>query len=356
MENKKDIINSLTNIENKLNEIKSNYKIYQDLSKEELKYCLLVERQHVGAFKYSKILNEFIKYCNEYINNNKPTSLAVLQDNKTNIEYDCEIFDINVPEILTKKINFIKNLDLNFKIYNVIGKDFVLNNSEFGDGGATHGNNDKIVKVGDEYKLYNTKINVNAYAVNGRIYNKTILTILYHEFNHVYDNFKRLLKYNNPLDGLYYNLVNKNYDEKLNLRINAKNEYDFAMGTILYRLWNNTERNALVTSVYAYLESIDSDRKNFTYDFKNSQGYYIYNILKNEYIPKINSLNNEELWLKYINLISPDYKGSVIKYKKSFIKRCNILLSSLFKKMTSAGLLYYDKKDGITDKEETIIV
>lgn len=320
-----------------------NYLIYENFTKSELNSCLLVERQGISAFKYNNVINEILKFCNHYIKNNKPNNFFINYE-----DIPCEEYKIIIPYEITNKIDFIKELNLEIKVINYLTNNSFKDNSN----GKTISNKyDSIIDVNGNYKLNDTKIYITCQSINNEIINNTFLVTIYHELNHAYENYNRLINYfkgkTNEL-GLYDNLKKINYQKRISLLFN-KEYYDF--GVILYYLWTKSEFNSFSTALYAELKSINSKRENFTKDLNNLKAFKNYNIIK-QYVLKLHNINDEHKWKHVINIIYPNYKGNYQTFKNSFIKRTNILLNSLFKKMIKSAILYYDEIDELNDKDK----
>lgn len=290
----------------------------------------IVEERGLSGLKYSKVCGEMIEYIKKYAYSYIPNNC------------------------ITEKYYFNNGKDV--KDLHVWIYEYLRN---AGSGSNTSNKYDTINK---DNQLKNGEIEIVCYMINDEFIDSTFKVSFFHEINHAYENYKRLLNYQKNSDlkekNLYYKLNNINYIGKTKL-FNSSNEYDLAMGEILYRLWTDSERNALATHIYGDLDSMKSKKENFSKDLKKSSAYEIYFNLKNNCIPLINSLNDNELWQKYMQILGFKYNymnKDIDAFKKSFIKRSNILLNSLFHNIGKVASLYYDQSEGIdlTNKAITI--
>ena len=229
-------------------------------------------------------------------------------------------------------------------------------------GGSGSNVSNKHDTLNKNKQLKNSEIEIVCYMINDDFIDSTFKVSFFHEINHAYENYKRLLNYHKNSDlkekNLYYKLTNINFIDKIKL-LDSTNVYDIAMGKILYRLWTDSERNSLATHIYGDLESMKSKRKNFSKDLKKSGAYEIYFDIKNNCLPLINSLNDNELWQKYMQILGfkYDYMNKDVElFKRSFIKRSNILLNSLFHNIGKVASLYYDQSEGIDLANKTISI
>lgn len=327
----------------------------------------IVEERGLAGLKYSKVCGEMIEYIKKYaylhIPNDYITERYYFNNGKDIKDLHVWIYDILVPDYITEKIDFIEKLN-----FHIILKRVIMENAEdkmyeylrvAGSGSNTSNKHDILNK---DNQLKNSGIEIVCYMINDDFIDSTFKVSFFHEINHAYENYKRLLNYqknsNLKEKNLYYKLSNINYIGKVKL-LDSSNAYDLAMGEILYRLWTDSERNALITHIYGDLESMKSKRENFSKDLKKSSAYKIYFNLKNNCIPLINSLNDSELWQKYMQILGLKYNymnKDIDAFKRSFIKRSNILLNSLFHNIGKAASLYYDQSEGIDLTNKTISI
>ena len=121
---------------------------------------------------------------------------------------------------------------------------------------------------------------------------------------------------------------------------------------IIYRLFSNTELNALISSVYGDLESIKSERLNFHIDLKITQAYDLYLYIKENLNKIIYFLENNTQYIKpFFNeldlnniKINPYYKNEK-GYLKEFKRKTNFQLKLLLKGIGKVASLYYDNKE-----------
>lgn len=357
-----------TNLKERILEIMGCSKYYDvQYTISEGKVINIVEERGLSGLKYSKVCGEMIeyikKYAYSYIPNNCITEKYYFNNGKDVKDLHVWIYDILVPNDITKKISFIEKLNFHVILKRVIVENIEAKIYEYlRNAGSGSNTSNKYDTINKDNQLKNGEIEIVCYMINDEFIDSTFKVSFFHEINHAYENYKRLLNYQKNSDlkekNLYYKLNNINYIGKTKL-FNSSNEYDLAMGEILYRLWTDSERNALATHIYGDLDSMKSKKENFSKDLKKSSAYEIYFNLKNNCIPLINSLNNSELWQKYMQILGFKYNymnKDIDAFKKSFIKRSNILLNSLFHNIGKVASLYYDQSEGIdlTNKAITI--
>lgn len=327
----------------------------------------IVEERGLAGLKYSKVCGEMIEYIKKcvylHIPNDCIKERYYFNHGKNIKDLNVWIYDILVPDYITKKIDFIEKLN-----FHIILKRVMMENVEdkiydyLSIAGSGSNASNKYDTINNNNQLKNGEIEIVCYMINDDFIDSTFKVSFFHEINHAYENYKRLLNYqkNNNLKekNLYYKLSNINYKGKVNL-LDSSNVYDLAMGEILYRLWTDSERNSLATHIYGALDGMKSKRENFSKDLKKTNAYEIYFNLKNNCIPLINSLNDSELWQKYMQILGFKYNymnKDVDAFKRSFIKRSNILLNTLFHNIGKVASLYYDQSEGIDLTNKTIFI
>ena len=285
----------------------------------------LVEERGYAKTEYIHVIKRIINYCQKYINNN--------YDSNTND------YRIVVPKEITKLIDIVEDLKLtiNIKDYND-NYDSIKNHSGSGNIGIT-----PLTKIVNN-KIDYIEITINGNSFNGIIFNRTLFNSLSHEFNHLYLEYKQLIR-----TGSNYEYYSRSYDN-FNIRqmkfsdIDAVNKF---IKDLFYRIIDYSEYNALINSVYGDLAGFKSERNNFRNDINNCQAYYIYKYFNDraDYVFRI--LRDEE-WTQirraYYRI--SEYRNSDLdgfkKYFKSYIKR---RLNSLIKGIGKTASYYYDSQD-----------
>lgn len=288
----------------------------------EEKIIRLVEERGVAASKYNNVAKEIVDYCQKLVWNNKLVG-------KMNFV---------VPSKIAKKIDFVKEL------YVEITVDENANGSFSSGGGKTTVKyTNKIV----DGKLKEAKIFIYGYSYKHVLYTKTILTSLYHELNHVYDYYQDIVK-NQGFTNRYANSVKKSEIDTLGVSLN--NYSKELLEIIVYRLFSETELNALISSVYGSLQGCDSERKNFRHDIQETQAYFIYRQIKDNLPFLFRTIDennyrqiNASLNKSGIN-INP-YNDGLVSFKKAFREKINYRLNKLIKGIGRAASVYYDDKE-----------
>lgn len=315
--------NNLINVISLMNRMGEN-TIPNDIKETENKIIRIVEERGVAASPFKDVSKQIYNYvC-------KMAQRVELND--FNIYY--------IPEELTKKYTFVENLHIKVKITNASDKSSVYGKSGSGS-----------LKIESDSKIKNGKIitpitiSVNCYALNGILLGQTFLNSLYHEINHLYD-FYNDLKNNNNLNRATTQAIKGNVNVKL-FNDASLNEL---FTHIIYRLFTETEFNALVAQLYGELEAMNSERKNFAEDIKNTFTYQIYNkILKNyksiyTYIDD-NNIKQVKALLSSIGVVINPYGNSTESFVKELTRKTKWLLEKLLKAFGRTASLYYDQKE-----------
>ena len=194
----------------------------------------MVESRGVAAFPYRKNISNIIEYINKEFSNG-------------NTEF-------TIPKNLTVGIDFIDDLEIKILINN-------NEQAEFSSGGGnTAINNQQIL---NEYgKLPHVDIEINGYSYKGILYQRTLTNSLYHELNHVYQAFIELKKYGGRINTTnFYNDIQKLRSESEVNNLTSNSQVNNILNMVIYRLFIDTELNALISGVYGTLDAIDSKRK-----------------------------------------------------------------------------------------------
>ena len=185
-----------------------------------------------------------------------------------------------------------------------------------------------------------------AYDDNGKILNKNLEGTLSHEINHAYDILMRL-KHND------LNKYNQSVKKYINFQTNNKNLF-----IIFYRLFSETEFNALISSVYSDLKKINSQRKNYQNDITLTQAYEIYDQIKWTYNDTINDLTEEELnqikihFQQYGIKLKCPKNASEKTFKRVLKLKIEFLLRKLFKNICRAASYYYDEVEKLQEQKQ----
>lgn len=326
----------------------SEHQRYEDkLTNEEKRVVSLVEERGVYGFKYANIIDKICDYLNQCLHINTPTEHYLYVNG--NFQCKADRYIINVPASVTKGIDIFEELTISATISNLITNDSI-EDTLYGSGSGiyTIKRYDKLTNAG---KLPTSDIKLTGYAINGKIVSHTIVTSLYHEINHAADNYNRLKKYKNA--NLFDEYEKMDFDTVFRLS-QSTDELDKALGTILYRLFVNSEKNALITSVYTDLKSMQSLRSNFVRDITKTKAYIVYEQIKNTYLPKLNKLTDNDIE-KYVRLLKlPTSVLNKNNFLDSIKRKTNFLLGDFLKRIGKTATLYYDENEEKRDANNLI--
>lgn len=320
------------------------HKRYESqLTSEEKRVVSLVEERGVYAFKYGSIMKKICDFISKSLNYNTPVVSGFYK------QYPMLKFNVDVPETILNNIDIFESLSIEVEMWNIITNDDIEGDL-YGQGAGNYKLNqyDRLTSTG---KLPSTTIKVSGFAVNGKVVEHTIITSLYHEINHAADNYNRLKKYGNI--NLFDEYMDKNFPDIVKLR-NSNNTIESAIGTIVYRLWINSEKNALVTSVYSDLKSMKSLRSNFVRDMQKTKAYQIYKQIKDVFLPEVVNINDSDVDAYKTILKIPSSINTKNGFVDYFTKKTNFLLGDLLKRTGKTATLYYDENEGIRDGNNTI--
>ena len=161
-------------------------------------------------------------------------------------------------------------------------------------------------------------------------------------------------------NGYYHRFIKQG--KKSNISINIFNDYmlDNLFRIILYRLFCETEFNALVSSVFGDLEGLHSKRENFKQDINNTQAYYYYHLISKNYKSLYKNINDEnvkkikQLFMEYGIHLNP-YNNSTESFIKELSRKTNFLLKQLIKNIGRVASVYYDTKEVEIPKKKITI-
>ena len=297
------------------------------LKEVEKKVITLVESRGVAAFPYRKNISNIIEYINKEFSNG-------------NTEF-------TIPKKLTVGIDFIDDLEIKILINNNEQAEF-----SSGGGNAVINNQQTLNEFG---KLPRVDIEINGFSYKGILYQRTLTNSLYHELNHVYQAFIELKKYGGRINttNLYYDIQKLRSESEVN-NLTSNSQVNNILNMVIYRLFIDTELNALISGVYGTLDAIDSKRENFKEDIKQTQAYYVYYQLNKIKYELINYLTEEQLRDFYlilrkngININS--YNNSIHAIKRAIYQKINFNLKRLIKGIGSTASLYYDHAEEVNE-------
>lgn len=297
-----------------------------DILEIENKVIKLVEERGVAPFPYKNIISFIVEYIKKETNLNKPT--ATVGEKKLYIPYE-----------ITSKIDFIDNLNIEVYVEYTTDEKKLSNSG----GGVTHFSTRPKMVNG---KLDNITIVIDCLSMYGYLLERTLYNSLYHEIHHAYEAYLDLKK-----NGYYKRWLNQVKKSNINVTdIFNNNEDNNLFNIILYRLFSETEFNALISGLYGDLRGFHSIRQNFQKDVKNTQAYYIYYLISQNYkalYAKINDSNISKVKNLLVDhgIILNPYNNSTASYVKELSRKTNYLLKDLIKGIGRAASLYYDNQE-----------
>jgi len=301
---------------------------------------LISEERGVGAPPdWLDAIKEITDWVASYIKDNSPGF-----DNK---------WHLRIPSRLSSLFRIFKRLNIDVNVED-IGSDAndISGNAEvdtfkFPDSKMNDIDPDTKYNINSPQVFYTKPVDMTINAVsNGDILNRVSLSYnLLHELNHKIDE--------------YYRTVNSK--QKIGDTFTQAHEYtafkqmfggENAYYHIIYRLFSESEQNALISSLYKELEEMDSSRNNFKKDLKECFAYKAYDWLR-KCINAISQENNMRTWellrdffIQYPRL-SPLPKTnlnnvSLTTFRNAFIKKSQRELEKLFRGLGRVASYYYD--------------
>lgn len=217
-----------------------------------------------------------------------------------------------------------------------------------GSGNCTIDSNNSVVVNG---KLNNVVIKIRSYSVMNELIDRTFLNTIYHELNHLYDVFKNYEKDKNVVrycnDVKRISSPNRIEDEK----------FQIYWKEVFYRLFSNTEFNALIASVYGDLQGMKSVRKNFHNDYKKTLAYKAYSFFLKNLDIGLYAMGDNDV-LKIIEQMNKNGLSYIFHHKSSDLDKTKMYIENFIKKrckrlldgIGSVASLYYDKVENDGDK------
>lgn len=289
--------------------------------------CLQEERG-VGAAPYRKQINNICNYVAIYVYENKKPSIDL---------------KFEIPLSLTKSISMFSELHIECTITDNI-------NAKFGGSAPVSA----LPFITKKYGVYDTPqtIRITSYANNNVLDKRTFIGTLYHELNHKIDalyhkfNSNKEINPNGVTDVFRQGLALKNLN-----KIKFPDEAcDMFFKKIAYRLFSNSEMNALAASVYGDLLAMDSCPENYQNDIKQTEAYKEYFYIKDNFeILNVLPLEDYKILQKalYPTILYPSglsEKDNVNIFKRRFITITGQRLNKLLHMIGKVASLYYDSK------------
>ena len=285
------------------------------------KMAWLVEERGIAGAPWNNELNNIAQWIRKYV------KMHFVAGEHDKIEF-------GVPQEMLKSFYFFREIEIS-------GISFL------GDEFNTGGGKTELAKLGHldfDADLANfTSCKIAIYCFHdgtGKVYLHSILISLFHEFNHAYEYYMRLNKERcysgivaqirkaSPIDGLGNAFIND----------------------LIYRLFSDTERNALVNNFYGELCGKNIDRKKFSQVLPTLLMYGFYEELNNRYEIEIDNLSPEECNVIYKEFRSRGIslnlkKTTVSSFKKAFKQKTKMYLGDLIRRMGKAASLWFDIKE-----------
>lgn len=290
----------------------------------EEKEFLLVESRGFAGAPWKKEIDKIISWIRDEV------KYIYLTQQLNKIEF-------NVPQDLCDQISFLTNLQI--KCIGVHVDDLKkLNRSLGGDVGEYKPV--KIIQQNNTNVLDGIIINLCfPFKSDGNIIQRYIYGSFIHEINHAYDIYMNMVKNGN------YNRFNNSAFKYTKFNDNTY------IQLIIYRLFSETEFNALVASVYGDLKEMNSVRENYSVDILDTQAYKIYNNIKSNYINYVDNLNIDDCkkiyqHFKTYNIKLKCGKNVNIKTFKHVLKyKINHCLKRLLHNIGKVASYYYDENE-----------
>ena len=295
--------------------------IPNDILETENKVVKLVEVRGVAASPYVPVAKKIVEYIKKQCNQ---------------IRFENNKISFDIPQELTSKIDFIENLKIHVNVENIPFKDYYYNS---GSAKSFFSINDDVVNN----KFVGGQIVVDCISCGGVFDDATFFNNFYHELNHYYDAYKDLVK-----NGGYSRFIKQLNKSNLSFENLFNNEKDNDLfNLIVYRLFSETELNALVAGVYGDLQAINSKRENFKNDIQNTQAYYIYKEIANNYKALYSQIDDKasKKIAQALNLKPYEYGLTTDTIVKELKRKTKFLLKQLIKGIGRTASLYYDKSE-----------
>ena len=290
----------------------------------ERKYFRLVEEHGVAAIPYKHVIDKILNVCREMSSQVKVN---------TRIKFD-------IPNEILKDIDIVDDLSVIVTLYNLTG--------DYESKGTG------LVKVTDlgrrtaKGTISKATIEITAYCYTDynlgltQLYDKSVLCSLYHELNHLCDIVNDRKKSN----IMHRTIQSVNIADNEDDTITGNKDIDDFFIDLIYRLYSESEFNALTASVYGDLSAIKSKRKNINDDILKTRAYEKYVEFRDNFNSKFRSLRDYDdgnslrryLTSKKIKIAC----GSTeVSFLDSFKKRTIFLIKRLFKKIMFVADKYY---------------
>lgn len=322
----------------------------EKFNKDECTVINLVEDRGLSGFRYQKIVDICVDYINKELNESdgeiEGIGTVTINGNKYNGVL-VRNFEISIPSELFNWVDIFDGLHITANVKNIIGEFNKNDTIKFypTDSGKY------IINSTMDYnyktkKLEDVRIEIGCYALNNQLNIHSFTSVFYHEFNHAYENYKRLLNSHGARSMSDIN-SHMRYKNAIMMVKSKHKEYN-KVGWILYRLWDKSELISGAASIYAELKEMGSKRGNFIKDIEKTNTYKRYKTYK-KYIDEIKNDDTitDTIWKNIAYLMGEFDNININDFKNSFIKRSYMLLDKYFRQMGKVASLYYDESEGI---------
>lgn len=164
-----------------------------------------------------------------------------------------------------------------------------------------------------------------------------ISSLLYHELNHAIDDINRIKK---KLPSLMSILTDPTATvDYIKVTKHITND-NMSLPYVIYRLFVDTELNALIAQLYGELQVLQPSQHNYSIVIKQCETYDIYNVCKQFYDNIICKTDN---WISEAKMYFPKKQNITNnKFKKWFIQQYEERLKTLWYKLWKAGYYYFN--------------
>ena len=318
---------------------------YVDVLKEvktyEEKINCLFERKGVAMYDFKKEIKDIVDYIEntfylEFKNNNWERGTITIDGIDIECFRDANEIKFQIPKMLCKKITFIKNLTI---VVNIVNYWDVKSNNIL--------RLESIINGSSQFKdLYNLTffkrrlksgiVQCNLLSINGQLNREAIISVLYHELGHYFQEFHLQRKGDNLV--------------KMSRRKKFKNDSDLATSNnvnvqkiwfLTYILLDKMELSQHASEIYAELIEKKPLLKNINNRIIETKTYETYLKLKG-YIEELNNYKYVDIWeaTKHCYKTKEPDLINGWTFKEKFIKECTKRLKVFYRKMMSAAELY----------------
>lgn len=317
---------------------------------------VLNEERGVAAFKYKDVIDEIYAY----IQNKVKERFFYLYDFMKNYHADNfklykQCSEINIPQEITSKIDFINDLKIIIILEPETKSDFL--NNDYGEGSYFTG-------VDMDGKISRASIGIKCKHKGEEILTRSFYNNMYHELNHIYQAWKQFNKgvdyaikkfpyFDEPKSDYqkYYNYFYQKVFSDIEDGTTKETACEF-ISTCMYRLFNKSEVNSLVSGVYGDLKQYypDYDKTpNFQETVYKTQAYSVYQELSRKKETFLSCITNENFQKIKEYLLFFKNEPNASSYRKRLRMFINDRLKNFLKNIGRAASLYYNEMEDRND-------